>query len=322
MFNVYSIENQNFYLNNSIISGIQNVQISYDNNIGTSLAVNDGNLNYFISKPIAADLSLDYLLIKNDPLIKYVTGNAFSGKIEYGNKFFTFSSGYLTNYSINYALGEYPKVSTRISIFGELGNTSGAFSYKPINFNNSLLPIGDINYVNLNLNEANNNRLESFNLDIEVSKEPIYTIGNYLPDEVIIKYPININLNFNFSMSEYDQEKITNIFNQIATNTLDITFKEYNTSKDLLKFNFSNLTKTSRKLDYSLNNDAKLNINLITQITNNANINIGANNNPNSIIPLSYGQDGYNLNSDSSLTIQTDPSTSPAIGGLGGLGGL
>jgi len=307
MFNVYSIENQNFYLNNSIISGIQNVQVSYNNNIGTSLAISDGNLNYFISKPIAANLSLDYLLTRNDPLIGYVTGDAFSGKIEYGNKFFTFSSGYLTNYSINYRLGEYPRVNIRALILGELGNTSGTFSYTPFRLNN-FIP-ADNYYVDLNLNEANNNRLESLDLGIEVSREPVYTINNYLPDEVIIKYPININLNFNFSMSEYNQERITNIFNQIATGPLSIGFKDYNTSRDLLKFNFSKLTQTSRDLNYSLDNDAKLNINLTTQITNNANINIAANNNQ--VTQFSYGQDGYDLNSDSSLSIQTDPSTSP-----------
>jgi hypothetical protein len=49
MFNVYSIENQNFYLNDSLISGVQGLGVSYDNNINPSLVINDPNLNYFVN---------------------------------------------------------------------------------------------------------------------------------------------------------------------------------------------------------------------------------------------------------------------------------
>lgn len=264
MFNVYSVENQNFYLNNSIVSGIQELNISYDENIEPSLYIDDSNKNYFISKPISADLGLNYILGSFDRFISFTGSSPFSGRIEYGNNFFTFSSGYLTNYSINYRLGQYPVVNIKSLIFGELGNTSGIFSYKPSNLNN--FKPADNYYVDLNLNEINFNRLEAFNLDIEIPREPVYTIGNYLPDEVIIKYPISINLNLELSMSQYNQEKVTNIFTGLNQRNISLSFKEYNSEQKILSFNLPDFVNSQRDLTYNINDDAKLKLNLNTYI--------------------------------------------------------
>ena len=264
MFNVYSIENQNFYLNDSLISGIQDLDISYNNNINPSLNIDASNRNYFVSQPAIASLDLSYILSSNDRFINYTGNNFFSGKLEYGNKYFTFSSGYINNYSINYRLNQYPIINIKGVILGELGNTSGTFSYMPKSLNN--FDVGDNCYVDLNLNEANFNRLESFNLNINIDRVPVYTIGNYLPTSVIIKYPININLVFQFSMSDYNQEKITNIFNNFTERNLALSFKKYHTNQTLLNLNLSNLINSQTELRYSINDDAKLNLNFSTYI--------------------------------------------------------
>ena len=264
MFNVYSIENQNFYLNDSLISGIQSLGVNYDNNINPSLAINDSSLNYFVNKPVIGTIDLNYLLSSNDKFINYTGSSSFNGRIEYGNNYFTFSSGYLTNYSINYKLNEYPQISIKSFVVGELGNTSGTFTYQPKLLNDFV--IGDNSYVDLNLAEANNNRLESFNLNIDIPRESIYTIGNYLPTNVIIKYPISISLNFAFSMSNYSQTNITNILTGISQRDLNISFRKYNTNESLLSFNLSNLINSQTQLNYSINDDAKLVLNFQTYI--------------------------------------------------------
>jgi hypothetical protein len=264
MFNVYSIENQNFYLNNSIVSGIQAIDLSYSSNIEPSLSINETNQNYFISKPIIANFNLDYIPADTDRFIFYTGANFFFGKLEYANKFFEFSSGYLTNYSLNFALGAYPRSNVRGLILGELGNRSGLFSYRPGNLNR-FVPL-DNHYADLNIGELFSNRLESFGLNIDVPREAVYTIGNYLPDEVIIKYPISISLNLQFSMSEYDQQKITNLFTGITERSINLSLKEYASNKNILNFNLSNFINSDTMLNYSISDDAKLNLNLNTYI--------------------------------------------------------
>lgn len=264
MFNVYSIENQNFYLNNSIVSGVQAIDLSYSTNIEPSLSIDETNQNYFISRPIIANFNLDYIPGDTDPFIFYTGSTSFSGKLEYGNKFFTFSSGYLTNYSLNFALGSYPRANIIGLILGELGNSSGLFSYAPVNLNR-FIPL-DNHYADLNVGESTSNRLESFGLNIEVPREAVYTIGNYLPDEVIIKYPISISLNLQFSMSEYTQEKITNLFTGINQRNINLSLKEYGSNKNILSFNLSNFINSDSTLNYSISDDAKLNLSLNTYI--------------------------------------------------------
>lgn len=268
MFNVYSIENQNFYLNDSLVSGVQNLGISYDNNINPSLAINDSSLNYFVSRPVIANIDLSYLLSSNDRFINYTGSSSFSGKMEYGNNFFTFSSGYLTNYSLNYKLNDYPQVNVKSLVLGELGNTNGTFNYQPKTLNN--FDIGDNCYVDLNLTEADNNRLDSFNINIDIPREGVYNIGDYLPTNVIIKYPISISLSFSFSTSNYTQQKITNILTGISQKGLSLSFRKYNTNQSLLSFNLSNLITNQTQLNYSVSDDSKLNLNLQTYILSGA----------------------------------------------------
>lgn len=264
MFNVYSTENQNFYLNNSLISGVQNLSISYNNNIQPSLSIEDSSHNYYVSQPIIANIDLDYLLSSDDKFISYTGSSSFSGKVEYGNKYFTFSSGYLTNYSVNYRIGEYPQVNVRCIILGELGNASGNFIYAPKILDN--FTIGDQCYVDFNLNELNLNRLQSFSTNIEVPREAVYTIGNYLPDDVIIKYPINININMEFSMSDYTQEKVTNLFAGIVGRNTILSFKKHQSLDNILSLNFNNLINSQTQLNYSLNDEAKLRLDFNTYI--------------------------------------------------------
>lgn len=264
MFNVYSIENQNFYLNNSLVSGIQNLSISYDNNINPSISIEDSNKNYFIRGPIIANIDLDYILSEEDRFINLTGRNPFSGKIEYGNNYFTFSSGYLTDYTLSYKLGEYPRVSVKALVFGEIASSSGIFNYKPTLLQN--FKIGDNCYVDLNLSEANSNRLQSFNINIGIPREGVYTIGNYLPDDVITKYPINISLNFDMSMSDYTQNKITDLFNSIITKDININIKNYNTNQNLLGLNFKDLVNNQTQINYDINDEARFNLNLVTYI--------------------------------------------------------
>lgn len=264
MFKVYTLENQNFYLNDSLISGLQSLSISNNNNINGSFSVNDESKNYYVSGPIASNLELEYILSSSDRFIMYTGDTYFSGKIQYGDNFFSFSSGFLTNYSINYKLNEYPKANVSLIVFGELSNTSGINNNQPENINEFI--VGDNCYIDLNLDEAEKNRLESLNINISVPRQPNYTINSYLPEYVLIKYPIVIDTNFGFSISEYVPEKVTKIFNNLPKKDLDVSFREYNKNESLLSFNIKDLINAESQMTYSLTDDAKLNLKYTTYV--------------------------------------------------------
>lgn len=264
MFKVYTLENQNFYLNDSLISGLQSLSISNNNNINGSFSVNDASKNYYISGPIVSNIELEYVLSSYDRFITYTGDNYFSGMIQYGDNFFSFSSGFLTNYSINYKLNEYPKANISLVVFGELSNTSGINSNQAKNPNEFI--VSDNCYIDLDLEEAEKNRLESFSININVQRQPNYTVNSYLPEYVLIKYPIIIDTNFGFSISEYVPEKVTKVFNNLSERDLNISFREYNKNESLLTFNIKDLINAESQMNYSLTDDAKLNLKYTTYI--------------------------------------------------------
>ena len=90
MFKVYTLENQNFYLNDSLVSGLQSLSISNNNNINGSFLINDNIKNYYVSGPIASNIELEYILSSSDRFIMYTGDNYFSGRIEYEDNFFSF----------------------------------------------------------------------------------------------------------------------------------------------------------------------------------------------------------------------------------------
>ena len=133
-----------------------------------------------------------------DRFLPYTGINSFSGKVEYGDKYVTFTDGYLTNYSLNYRLGEYPTVDIRGVIFN-WPVSQISFTPKPVNLNT--FNVGDPCFIDSNLGILSNNRVQSFGINIDVSRIPNYTIGNYLPDNVYIQYPIKQEMSTDASAS-------------------------------------------------------------------------------------------------------------------------
>ena len=67
-------------------------------------------------------------------------------------------------------------------------------------------------------------------------------------------------------MSNYNQEKVTNILTGITKRNLNLSFRKYNTSSSILSFNLSNLINNQTQLNYGISDDAKLNLNFQTYI--------------------------------------------------------
>jgi hypothetical protein len=67
-------------------------------------------------------------------------------------------------------------------------------------------------------------------------------------------------------MSNYTQQKVTNIFTGITSRNLSLNFKKYGTNQNLLSLNLSNLINSETQLRYSASDDAKLNLNFQTYI--------------------------------------------------------
>jgi len=257
MFNVYSIENQNFYLNDSLVSGIKSFNVGVDFKISPQISIND-SINYTKDGLPVAQFDLSYVLSDSDRFLLYTGTNSFSGRVEYGDKYVTFTDGYLTNYSLNYKLGEYPTVDIKGIIFNW---TASQITFKPKPVNLNTFNVGDPCFIDTNIATFTSNRTQSFGINIDVSRIANYTIGNYLPDTVYIQYPIKQEMSTDASAS--DSIFISNISNlpnsgYVSTASQYISIKKYQSDSNLATFNFSQVTNNINS-SLSSDNEAQYN---------------------------------------------------------------
>ena len=253
MFNVYTIENQNFYLNDSLVSGVKSFDIGIDLKVNPQISIND-SVNYTKNGLPIAEFSLSYILSDSDRFLQYTGINSFSGKVEYGDKYVTFTDGYLTNYSLNYKLGEYQTVDIRGVIFNWPASAV-SFTPKPVNLNT--FNVGDPCFIDSNLTAFSENRVESFVINIDINRISNYTIGNYLPDNVYIQYPIKQELSTNASAS--NSIFISNLRNlpnsgYITPTNRYILIKKYQSDSNLATFN---LPHVDSNINSSLSSDSE-----------------------------------------------------------------
>jgi len=257
MFNVYSIENQNFYLNDSLVSGIKSFNVGVDLKIAPQISI-DNSINYTKNGFPVVQFDLSYILSDTDRFLTYTGVSSFSGKIEYGDKYVTFTDGYLTNYSLNYKLGEYPTVDIRGIIFN-WPDSEIYFIPKPVNLNT--FNVGDPCFIDSNLTLFNSNRVESFGINININRVTNYTIGNYLPDNIYIQYPIKQDISFDTSAS--NDMFIANLRNLPNSGYITpdagqyISIKKYQSSLNLATFNLPNNILTNTNSVLSSDNEAK-----------------------------------------------------------------
>ena len=266
MFNVNSIENQNFYLNDSLVSGINNFNVGIDLQIDPQISIND-SINYTKNGLPVAQFDLSYVLSDTDRFLTYTGINSFSGKVEYGDKYVTFTDGYLTNYSLNYKLGEYPTVDIKGVIFNYPASEI-SFKPKPVNLNT--FNVGDPCFIDSAFGIFESNRIESFIINIDVNRIPNYTIGNYLPDTVYIQYPIKQEVSFNSSASNIlflpSNANLPNSGYITPDADQYISIKKYQSDSTLVKFNFLKNIRTNNNSTLSSDNEARLNFAKVTYL--------------------------------------------------------
>jgi hypothetical protein len=264
MFNVYTIENQNFYLNDSLVSGIKSFNVVVDLKINPKISIND-SISYTKNGLPVAEFDLSYILSDTDRFLPYTGINSFSGKVEYGSKYVTFTNGYLTNYSLNYKLGEYPSVDIRGVIFNWPASEI-SFSPKPVNLNT--FNVGDPSFIDTNIPIVSSNRLQSFVINIDINRITNYSIGNYLPDNVYIQYPIKQEVTLDLSAS--DNLYYSNALNlpnsgYINTSGQYISIKKYQSSSNLATFNFMDVDNNFNS-SLSSDGEGKFNANRISYL--------------------------------------------------------
>lgn len=233
-----------FYLDTYKMSGVNSVDISYSNDSqtikplgyskGVSVHNNDSKKNISISR--------DFLLTKTtvdgsnnyyDKLLSYTGYQRISGAVDYERGSYSFQSGYMTDYSVNFAVGSMPKSSSNIIVYGQM--LSGVPEYRGGVDTLSFIPTQKC--ISITCDNYSSNRVIGFDYSIRSNGKAIYSIGSTLPSVVEfippLEYSATVQIEIDDAFMQNSQNFLTNKENK------NVYLSVYNEERTLERIRFS-----------------------------------------------------------------------------------
>jgi hypothetical protein len=181
MFGQITKDENKIFISGQEVLGVDSLDFSYSHSYSPSRFVGLGNSHALVSAPSQKKLSLSRYLIYKDPLLIYTGDIAMSGSINYNNQAYGFESGFLTEYSINCAVGSVPRLASSVDIYGQMKTG--------INISGSTAPpdiyIPTQGSIVISCDNSSTNRVVGFDYAIKIPRNPIYNIGSIFPAEVV-----------------------------------------------------------------------------------------------------------------------------------------
>ncbi len=194
-------ESQRFFLNQREIPGVQSIQGQGDLNLVPVAHLGMTKLPVQPNNPRQGTFSLNAAVIDSDYFLPFTGQGGFNGYVlrsrtNTANNF-SFASGYLTSYNSKCAIGQIPETSVSVAVYGNVGNltiaenstVSGDFGAIAAGTTAYNLQVGSYGAMDISLNDFSTNRLLSYDLGINIARNPIYALGSPNPVDVQINWP-------------------------------------------------------------------------------------------------------------------------------------
>ena len=241
---------QSFVVNGYQLSGINSVTVSYSVPLENSLVLGT-SFGYNLNNPMQAEISIDRNLLYADPLLNFTGDSSFSGSFKYNGKTYGFSSGFLTRYGVSCSVGDIPSVSCAISVYGKL---EPSYEVLPEETHPPIY-IPSPRSIEVSGNDTSNNRVKSFNYELNINRQPIFSLDNYKDvDEVVFLPPINISASVTFDAVDMVPDNYQSFLTGVANKFLDIKIKDRNSSNQLVNLIVPNIQEISQELSASSDN--------------------------------------------------------------------
>lgn len=257
---------QRIFLNDSqgalkLLNGVQDISFSYQSVTSSYSFLGSRKTFYAPSSPQIASINVNSLLFYEDFFYnKIFTEDGFSGKIESGDKGFSFQDAHLVSYSSSCAVGEIPSISMQADIYGEVKSEpeieatkeSLNSAFRVAGFNSLRLKLGDI---------FDTNRVLSYSLSASVKRKPVYEFNKKSPENVILDNPVEFSAQFRIEVDQYEIENIRDIEKaNFGLKELTLVICENSTSDIIQSFGFKNVIIDSENYSYSVDSNVFLDL--------------------------------------------------------------
>ncbi len=269
-------ENQFVFFNTGLAFGINSLNIQ--NNFGSSeikyIGIGNRDINQSVNSAQYADLNVGANFIHEDVFIQQ-TGNQpincfiFQDTTN-ANSCYSLVSGYLNSYSAKYVANQPPQINSSLRFFKEAGNISQSnldsyssgqissiISNGNIGFNSN---VADTNYINLELDEYNTNRIQDFSFSVNYNRLPVFNVGSRFPKRIETIFPVNVTCNISFeAKNNFLDLPLTDFPLNKKQQTINLAVYSNRTNNLMATYRFKNMSLISN--DRSINSDGNLIIN-------------------------------------------------------------
>jgi len=270
-------EYQLVYLNTERLIGVQSIDST--NNFGTSpfTYVGIGNVGTkgMVRSEQSASINISTFLINKDYFWTSTTGSSLSNLYIFrDNKDFSTCysalSGYFTNFSCKYSVGNVPEISTTMNAIRNAGtialselSTDASAQFTTISLSspditgNLAIPFG--NSISLGISDFLTNRVQSFTINATSNKNPVYNVGSKFPARIEHE-STQITLDVSFVVADYIAQRLRSTGIYGVNRTLNLIAGDYsNTGNIVATYSIPDLTLSNESYSNQVNGDVIIN---------------------------------------------------------------
>ena len=240
------------------LSGVESLDIGYNNNARTTNPLGYKNGFTVIGGATSQTVSFSRRLIYDDPVLFFTGEHVMKGSFNYNNNAsYGFESGYLNSYSVNCAVGNIPQVNANFTVYGEMA--SGINATGTTNTNIFVPSQGSITAT---CDNSTTNRVIGFDYSLRTNKKPYYTIGS--EDPVSVKHipPISYTASVQIEVDDTFLESGYNFLGEKIDRTVTFTIKGRD-GTTLQSLNIPNASLVGEQLNSTAAGNARLTLNYI-----------------------------------------------------------
>ena len=243
-------DTQNLYINRERIRGVQSCAVgwsaveTYVNTIGRDA----GFLGGVVEQPLTSTSDIERFMVSpTDPIIDLFNSVEIYGETKYTNgQNYIFSRAQITNYSCECAVGSIPTLNFSLLCFGNSGGDTDIFLNQSPERDPTIM-IASPGSVSLNVKGHSSNRIQSFNFQINVDRDPIFKLGSLEPLDFRVEFPIQVDCQFVLHVDDYESKNLFDFICSPEIQDLTLGFKDCESGENIRSF----FMKDAKLMDYN-----------------------------------------------------------------------
>ena len=153
-------------------------------------------------------------------------------------------------------------------IYGEMG-TGNYVDFDSITPHDTELKIAGYNSINIDLDEAVSNRVNSYSIDIQSPRTPVYAFNDKTPSEVVSDSPLNVTLQFSIDADDYKIKNMRFVPEETVFKNVNVEINKNNSTENIKTFSFNNMLLVSEQYQSDNNGNVEIDFTLVGTILRN-----------------------------------------------------